>query len=68
LHLVTFKASLPFMSYFVRFHVLTAASMKIVFWDAAPCSLAEVYQRFRGAYSLPHQGEDGPHDGGYKHL
>jgi hypothetical protein len=41
----------------VRFQVLTAASMKLtVFWDVALCSLVEVYRRFRGAYSLHHQG------------
>jgi hypothetical protein len=27
-----------------------------VFWDVAPCSLVEVYRRFRGAYCLHHQG------------
>jgi hypothetical protein len=33
----------------VGFEVLTAVSMKmVVFWVAAPCSLVEVYQRFRG--------------------
>jgi hypothetical protein len=26
-----------------------------VFWDVAPCSLAEVYRRFRGAYCLHYQ-------------
>jgi hypothetical protein len=32
----------------VGFEVLTAVSMKIaVFWVVAPCSLVEVYQRFR---------------------
>jgi hypothetical protein len=37
----------------VRFQVLTAASMKMtVFWDVAPCSLVEIYRRFRGAYCL----------------
>jgi hypothetical protein len=36
-------------TYLVRFHVLKAASMKMtVFWDVAPCSLVEVYRRFRG--------------------
>jgi hypothetical protein len=39
----------------VRYQVLTAASMKMtVFWDVAPCSLVEVYRRFRGAYFLHH--------------
>jgi hypothetical protein len=34
----------------VRFQVLTVASMKVtVFWDVAPCSLLEVYRRFKGA-------------------
>jgi hypothetical protein len=42
----------------VRFHVLTAESMKIrAFWDTAPCSLG-VDRRFRGAYCLHHQGEE----------
>jgi hypothetical protein len=27
-----------------------------VFWDVSPCSLVEVYRRFRGAYCLHHQG------------
>jgi hypothetical protein len=50
----------------VRFQVLTAASMKIiVFWDVAPCSLIEVYQRFRGTYCIHHHSPD---DGGSKHL
>jgi hypothetical protein len=36
----------------------TAASMKMaVFWVVAPCSLVEVYQRFRGTCCLHHQGE-----------
>jgi hypothetical protein len=34
----------------VRFQVFTAASMKMAaFWDVAPCSLVEVYRRFRRA-------------------
>jgi hypothetical protein len=42
----------------MRFQVLTAASMKMtVFWDFEQCSLVEVYQRFRGACCLNHQGK-----------
>jgi hypothetical protein len=45
----------------VGFEVLTAVSMKIaVFWVVAPCSLVEVYQRFRG--------DDRLDDGGSKDL
>jgi hypothetical protein len=29
-----------------------------VFWVIAPCSLVEVYQRFRGACCLHHQGDE----------
>jgi hypothetical protein len=42
-----------------------------VFWVVAPCCLVEVYQRFRGAYCLHHQGDNRPHppdNGGSKHL
>jgi hypothetical protein len=28
-----------------------------VFWVVAPCSLVEVYQRFRGPYCLHYQGD-----------
>jgi hypothetical protein len=35
--------------YEIGFAVLTAVSTKMaVFWVVAPCSLVEVYQRFRG--------------------
>jgi len=35
-----------------------AARMKAaVFWKIAPCSFVEVYQRFRDAYCLHHQGD-----------
>jgi hypothetical protein len=35
--------------------------MKIaVFWVVAPCSLVEVYQRFRGPCCLHHQGDEYP--------
>jgi hypothetical protein len=41
----------------VGLEVLTAASMQMaVFWIVAPCSLVEVYQRFRGTCCLHHQG------------
>jgi hypothetical protein len=41
----------------VRFQFLTAASMKLaVIWVEAPCSLIEVYRRFRGTCCLHHQG------------
>jgi hypothetical protein len=39
-----------------------------VFFDVAPCSHVEVDRRFRGAYCLHHQGDDGPDDGGSTHL
>jgi hypothetical protein len=40
-----------------RFEVLTAASMKVaVVWLLALYSVVEVYQRFRGACCLHHQG------------
>jgi hypothetical protein len=42
----------------MRFEVLAAASMKMtVFWVVAPCSLVEVYRRFRGASCFHHQGD-----------
>jgi hypothetical protein len=28
-----------------------------VFWVVAPCSLVDVYRRFRGVYCLHHQGD-----------
>jgi hypothetical protein len=46
---------------FVRFQVLTAASMKMtLIWNVAPCNLVEVYRRFKGAYCLHHQGDESP--------
>jgi hypothetical protein len=40
------------------FDVLTAVSTKMaVFWVVAPCSLVEVYQRFRGPCCLRHSEE-----------
>jgi hypothetical protein len=32
-----------------------------VFWVVAPCSLVEVYQRFRGPYCLHHQRPEDIH-------
>jgi hypothetical protein len=29
-----------------------------VFWDVAPCALAEIYRRFRGAYCLRRHGDE----------
>jgi hypothetical protein len=35
---------------YIRFQVLTAASVKMaVFWDVAVCNLVEIYRRFRDA-------------------
>jgi hypothetical protein len=46
---------------YVRFKILTAASMKMaVFWVIASRSLVEGYRRFRGTCCLHHQG---PNDG-----
>jgi hypothetical protein len=43
----------------VGFEVLTAVSTKMaVFWVVAPCSLVEVYERFRGPCCLHHQGDE----------
>jgi hypothetical protein len=42
----------------VGFEVLTAVSTKMaVFWVVEPCSLVEVYERFRGPWCLHHQGD-----------
>jgi hypothetical protein len=37
-----------------------------VFWVVSPCNLVGIYRRFRGAYCLPHRGDEGPDDGGSK--
>jgi hypothetical protein len=41
-----------------------------VFWAVAPCTLVEIYQRFRGPCFLHHQGATThrPDDGGSKVL
>jgi hypothetical protein len=41
--------------------------MMAVFRVVAPCSLVEVYRRFRGTCCLHHQG-DRPDDGGNRDL
>jgi hypothetical protein len=47
--------------YILRFHVLTAASMKMrALWGIEPCSLG-VGRRFRCAYCLLHQGDECSH-------
>jgi hypothetical protein len=43
----------------VRYQVLTAVIIKLVFWDVAPCSLVEIDRCFRSSYSLRHQNFDG---------
>jgi hypothetical protein len=45
----------------IRYQVLLATYYKekmAVFWVVAPCSLVEVYQRFRGPCCLHHQGDE----------
>jgi hypothetical protein len=39
-----------------------------IFWVVAPCSVIEVYRRFRGACCLHHQGNHCPDDGGRMYL
>jgi hypothetical protein len=43
----------------LKSHIIITCSKMTTFWDKAPCSLAEVDQRFRGEYCLHHQGDDG---------
>jgi hypothetical protein len=43
----------------VIFEVQTAIGTKMaVFWVVVPCSLVEIYQRFRGSCCLHHQGKE----------
>jgi hypothetical protein len=37
---------------------MAASMMMAVFWVVEPCSLIEVYRRFKGAFCLHHQGDD----------
>jgi hypothetical protein len=49
-----------YSEYWVRFEVLTAASMKMsVFWVLAPCSQVVVYRHFSGTCCLHTQGDEG---------
>jgi hypothetical protein len=41
-----------------NFPELTLLMKIAVFWVVAPCSLVEVYQRFRGPCCLHHQGDE----------
>jgi hypothetical protein len=48
---------------FVRYKSVVMSQLMLhmkmaVFWIVAPCSLVEVYQRFRGPYCLHHQGDE----------
>jgi hypothetical protein len=44
----------------MRFQVLTATHMKMaIFWVLVPRSLVQVYQHFKVACCLHHQGNDG---------
>jgi hypothetical protein len=41
------------------FSITNTLKIKIaVFWVVAPCSLVEIYQRFRGPCCLHHQGDE----------
>jgi hypothetical protein len=47
-------------AYMQDYRVLHHSIVKMaVFWVVAPCSLVEVYQRFRSICCLHHQGDDG---------
>jgi hypothetical protein len=43
---------------YVRFQVLTVASMKMEPSGISPCSLVGVHQHFRGVYCLHRQGDE----------
>jgi hypothetical protein len=50
------------------FQAFSEASDEAVFWVVPPCSLVEVYQRFRGPCCLHHQGDDGGYNPEDSHL
>jgi hypothetical protein len=50
---------LPHIGYYLEFEVLTAVSTQMaVFWVVVPCSLVDVYRRFRDTCCLHHQGDE----------
>jgi hypothetical protein len=60
------KLSLPYMFADKAGTVKHNFLKMTVFWVVGPCSLVEVYRRFKGACCLYHQGD--PDNGGCKHL
>jgi hypothetical protein len=46
-----------------RVAAVAVSTKMAVFWVVAPCSLVEVYQRFRGPCCLHHQGDEYIKDG-----
>lgn len=51
----------------MRFQIVTRARMKMnIFWYVGSCSKANVYQSFRFAGCLNHQGDHCPNNGGRK--
>jgi hypothetical protein len=58
-HVLSYRKTicLQQMLFCVKCQVLKAASTD--FWDTAPCSIVEVYRRFRFVYCLHHQMNDG---------
>lgn len=52
------RSNLPTVDNCVGLQVLTEMAMNnTVFWGVTPCSLIEVYRRFRGTYCLHLQGQ-----------
>jgi hypothetical protein len=44
----------------VKFEVVMVTDMKMaIFWDVAPCIVVDIGVRFRGAYCLHHDPDDG---------
>jgi hypothetical protein len=58
--LVTVQHQLITLAYLVQRQSNVLQDLRFSRWyDVAPCSLVEVYQRFRTLYCLHHQGDDG---------